>query len=412
MKYVFPLSQKKLATTIEFFPTPFYLYDEVGMRKTIKALNKAFSWNNNFKEYFAVKATPNPHILRILLSEGAGADCSSLAELKLANMVGIRGENIMFTSNNTTTEEFAKAYSLGAIINLDDATHIKAIEQLKKVPKTICFRYNPGALRKGTSIMGSPHESKYGMTKPQLFEAYKRAKKLGVQRFGLHTMIISNELNANYFVETARMMFLLVEEVFKKTGVQIDFVDLGGGIGIPYTPDQKPVNIAKLGLEVEKQYKNHVLKKGLKPFAIFLECGRFVTGPHGYLVTRAINSKDIYRKYIGVDASMADLMRPGMYGAYHHITVVGKERDPKAKTYDVVGSLCENNDKFAVLRKLPPIINGDILIIHDVGAHGHAMGFNYNGKLRHAELLLEKSGKVKMIRRAETLNDYFATLKF
>lgn len=412
MKYSFPVSQEKLGRVVAKFPTPFYLYDEDGVRKTIRSLRAAFAWNTSFKEYFAVKATPNPHILRLLKSEHAGADCSSLAELTLAEQVGLRGEEIMFTSNNTTQEEFMKAQSLGAIINLDDITHLEAIEKLKKQPQLLCFRYNPGPLRKGTSIMGSPQEAKYGMTKRQLFEGYARAKKGGVKRFGLHTMIISNELNSAYFIKTAAMMFTLVEEIFKKTGVQIEFVNLGGGIGIPYRPEQQPIDIKRLGEEVRKKYVQLVLKKKIKPFALFLECGRYITGPHGYLVTKAINTKDIYRNYIGVDASMADLMRPGMYGAYHHITVLGKEKKPCTQKYDVVGSLCENNDKFAIQRRLPKIEKGDILILHDVGAHGHAMGFNYNGKLRHAELLLQRSGSVTMIRRAETLKDYFATLKF
>jgi len=412
VKSDFLLSQQALKSVIKRYPTPFYLYDEVGIRQTARSLTKAFSWNKGFKEYFAVKATPNPHILEILKSEGCGADCSSVPELLLADMAKMKGEEIMYTSNNTPADEFVKANGLGAILNLDDITHLDKLERTMKLPKTLSLRYNPGPLREGTSIMGTPETSKFGMTKAQLMEGYRRAKKNGVERFGLHTMIISNELNESYFVKTARMMFQLVAQIYKETGVSIDFVNLGGGIGIPYEPGQKEVDIMSLGRYVRKEYAAVVAKHKIKPLSLFLECGRYITGPHGYLVTKAINTKDIYRKYIGVDASMADLMRPGMYGAYHHMTVIGKEKKQLSYTYDVVGSLCENNDKFAIQRKLPAIAIGDVLVIHDAGAHGHAMGFNYNGKLRHAELLLKQSGKVELIRRAETLKDHFATLSF
>ncbi len=406
-----PFSKQLLVKLIEQYPTPFYLYDEKGIRNTIRTLQKAFAWNEGFREHFAVKATPNPSILSIMKDEGLGLDCSSLPELLLAQKVGYRGDMIMFSSNNTPLEDFKKAKQLNALINFDDTSHIGIVHKTIGLPKKVVLRYNPGATRSGTSIMGAPKEAKFGMTKAQIFESLKLLKKLGVVEFGLHTMIISNELNAKYFIDTAAMMFDLLVEVKKKTGIEISSVNLGGGIGIPYRPEEMPVDIEKIGRATKRLY-NQTLKKNVKPFAIHLECGRYITGPHGYLLTKVVHFKNIYKQYAGVDASMADLMRPGMYGAYHHITVPGKENKLRNHSYDIVGSLCENNDKFAVDRKLPELTYGDLLIIHDAGAHGHAMGFNYNGKLRSAEYLLQSAGKVKMIRRAETVDDYFATLKF
>ncbi|WP_019851553.1 diaminopimelate decarboxylase [Desulfitobacterium sp. PCE1] len=407
-----PFNQEQLRKIIADYGTPFHIYDEVAIRKNAQRLQAAFAWAPEFKEYFAVKALPNPHILKILREEGFGADCSSLAELILAEKAGITEENIILTSNNTPADEFQKAKDLWAIINLDDITHIDYLEKHAGLPEVISFRYNPGFLREGNAIIGSPEESKYGLTKEQLFQAYEIVRDKGVKRFGLHTMIISNELNPDFFIETAEMMFELAIELKERLGIRLEFVNFGGGIGIPYRPEQEPVNLETIGEGVRKVYEEKILPNGLDPLRICLECGRMVTGPFGYLVTQVIHRKDIYKHYIGVDASMADLMRPGIYGAYHHVTVLGKENLPKDHIYDVTGSLCENNDKFAVDRELPRIDIGDILVIHDTGAHGHAMGFNYNGKLRHAELLLQGDGSVKLIRRAETLEDYFATLDF
>lgn len=389
-------------------PTPFYVYDELGIRKTAQELLTAFSWNNNFINYFAVKALPNPSILKILKETGMGADCSSLAELILAEKCGFSGNKIMFTSNNTSAEEYQKAAQLGAIINLDDISHIQFLETaLDKIPSTICFRYNPGPARAGNEIIGKPSEAKFGLTKEQILEAYKVCKEKGVKEFGLHTMIASNELNMSYFVDTAKMLFDLAKEIQETNNIHIDFINMGGGLGIPYRPDQAPLDLSGLSRKIETLFNNSFGTTGPK---LFMECGRYITGPHGYVVTRAIHQKHTYRNYIGVDATMATLMRPGMYGAYHHISVLGKEADTEDHVYDVTGSLCENNDKFAVQRSLPKIDNGDLLVIHDAGAHGHAMGFNYNGKLRAAEILLEPNRTFSLIRRAETLDDYFSTL--
>lgn len=407
-----PFNLEQLQKIREDYGTPFHIYDEEAIRKNAQRLQAAFAWAPGFKEYFAVKALPNPYILKVLREEGFGADCSSLAELILAEKAGITEENIMLTSNNTPAEEFQKAKDLWAIINLDDITHIDYLEKHTGLPEVLSFRYNPGSLRAGNAIIGNPEESKYGLTKEQLFQAYEIVRDKGVKRFGLHTMIISNELNPDFFIETAEMMFDLAIELKEKLGIRLEFVNFGGGIGIPYRPEQEPVNLETIGEGVRKVYEEKIVAKGLDPLRICLECGRMVTGPYGYLVTQVLHRKDTYKNYIGVDASMSDLMRPGIYGAYHHITVMGKEDLPKDHIYDVTGSLCENNDKFAVDRELPRIDIGDILVIHDTGAHGHAMGFNYNGKLRHAELLLQADGSVKLIRRAETLEDYFATLDF
>lgn len=392
--------------------TPFYLYDERGIRESARRLNAAFAWCPGFREYFAVKATPNPHILRILQQEGLGADCSSYPELLLSERVGLSGEDIMFTSNNTQASEYRAARQIGAIINLDDITHIDYLRESAGLPEVICFRYNPGSAREGNVIIGRPEEAKYGFTESQLFEGYRRLRESGVRRFGLHTMVASNELNGDFFIETARMVFDLAVRIQADSGVRIEFVNLGGGIGIPYRPEQKPVDLNYVGQGVRLLYDEMIVPAGLAPMKVMMENGRMITGPHGFLVTTAIHHKHIYRDYVGVDACMSNLMRPGMYGAYHHITVPGKEHLPHDRIVDVVGSLCENNDKFAINRPLPPVSRGDLLVIHDAGAHGHAMGFQYNGKLRCAELLLQENGQVRQIRRAETPDDYFATLDF
>lgn len=410
-KKTVPLTENEMREIINDHPTPFHLYDEKAIRANLRAFNDAFAWAPDFRNFFAVKATPNPHLLKIFKEEGWGVDCSSLPELILAHEVGFEGDEIMFSSNNTPMKEFSYALEIGATLNLDDISHIEYIEREHALPKTICFRYNPGPLREGNDIIGKPEEAKYGLTRDQIFEAYATMKMKGAETFGLHTMIASNEINPDYFAETARMMFELVVEIHEETGVRIDFVDLGGGIGIPYRPEDVPMDFTYLSKLIQDMYEATIVPAGLDPLKITFECGRMVTGPYGYLVTQAIHYKDTYRNYIGVDASMANLMRPGMYGAYHHITVLGKEDAPKDKIYDVVGGLCENNDKFAIQRPLPEIEEGDILVIHDTGAHGHAMGFNYNGKLRSAELLLREDGSVDLIRRAETIDDYFATLK-
>ncbi len=411
----FPLSHAQLVELAKKFPTPFYIYDEKAIRENVKYFYKAFSIFPSFTEYFAVKALPNPYILKVLESEGCGGDCSSLPELMLCEKSGITGRRIMFTSNDTPAQEFVYAQKLGAIINLDDITHIDFLKNALggKLPDTICFRYNPGPLKEGgNSIIGKPEEAKYGLTKEQMIQAYKICKAEGVKHFGIHTMVASNELNPDFFVDTARIVFELILEVQKECGVNIEFADLGGGVGIPYRPGQKKVDLDYVAKGIKVLYDKMIVPAGLDPLKLCFECGRPITGPYGWLVTKAIHEKNIYRNYIGVDASMADLMRPGMYGAYHEVTVSGKENAPKDYVYDVSGSLCENCDKFAVQRNLPKIETGDLLIIHDAGAHGRAMGFNYNGKLRAGELLLRSDGSVKEIRRRETVEDYFATLDF
>lgn len=411
----FPLSHSQLVELAKKFPTPFYIYDEKAIRENVKYFYKAFSIFPSFTEYFAVKALPNPYILKVLESEGCGGDCSSLPELMLCEKSGITGRRIMFTSNDTPAQEFVYAQKLGAIINLDDITHIDFLKNALggKLPDTICFRYNPGPLKEGgNSIIGKPEEAKYGLTKEQMIHAYKICKAEGVKHFGIHTMVASNELNPDFFVDTARIVFELILEVQKECGVNIEFADLGGGVGIPYRPGQKKIDLDYVAKGIKVLYDKMIVPAGLDPLKLCFECGRPITGPYGWLVTKAIHEKNIYRNYIGVDASMADLMRPGMYGAYHEVTVSGKENAPKDYVYDVSGSLCENCDKFAVQRNLPKIEMGDLLIIHDAGAHGRAMGFNYNGKLRAGELLLRSDGTVKEIRRRETIEDYFATLDF
>ena len=407
-----PFTKQKILEIIKKYPTPFHIYDEKAIRENAREFLKEFSILEGFKQFFAVKANPNPYILEILKQEGMGVDCSSYSELEMAERIGIRGEEIMFSSNDTPKEDFTKARQLGAIINLDDISHIDFLEKAAGIPKLICFRFNPGAARKGNEIIGKPEEAKYGLTREQMFWAYKIAKKKGAKRFGMHTMIVSNELNEDYFIETARMMFELAVDVYNKIGVKVEFVNLGGGIGIPYKPEQEPVSYKRVAEGVKKAYNEIIVKNNLNPTRIFTEYGRVITGPYGYLVTKVNHIKHIYKDYVGTDACMANLMRPGMYGAYHHITVLGKENIPKNHVYDVTGSLCENNDKFAINRQLPEIVPEDILVIHDTGAHGFAMGFNYNGKLRSAELLLRTGGNVLQIRRAETVEDYFTTLDF
>ncbi len=407
-----PFTKADIQQIMTEYPTPFHIYDEEGIVNNMKSFLNAFAWAPAFKNYFAVKATPNPHILKLLAGLGVGGDCSSIAELILCEKVGITGEDIVFSSNDTPYYEYEKALSLGAIINLDDITHIAYLEKHHgKLPEFLCFRYNPGPLKSGgNAIIGLPEEAKYGMTKEQIIEAVLYCKDRGVKRFGLHTMVISNELQLTSLIGTAELMFDLALEVKKRTGIEVSFIDFGGGIGIPYELEQEPVNYMELGKNIERLYNEKIVQTGHSTVALAFECGRMVTGPYGYLVTTALHKKEIYKNYIGLDACMADLMRPALYGSYHHITVLGKEDEPLAYTYDVTGSLCENNDKFAIDRKLPKIDMGDIVVIHDTGAHGHSMGFNYNGKLRSAELLLHEDGSVTKIRRAETLDDLFATL--
>ena len=407
-----PFDKKKIDEIIKIHPTPFHVYDEKGIRDNAKRLTEAFSWAPGFREYFAVKANPNPYIVKVMREEGFGADCSSLPELMLAEKAGIKGEMIMLTSNDTPVSEFEYAKKLGAILNLDDITHIDFVDSNIGLPEVISFRYNPGPLKGGNAIIGVPEEAKYGLTRDQLFDAYKIVKQRGVKRFGLHTMIASNELNADYFVDTAEILFDLVCDLSKTIGIDFEFVNLGGGFGIPYRPGDKPLDLEYISEKIHEAYKEKIESRGLKPLRICMESGRLMTGPYGFLVTTAIHKKEIYKDYIGVDACMADLMRPALYGAYHHITVLGKENENQIKRYDVTGSLCENNDKFAIDRMLPVIERGDILVMHDTGAHGYAMGFNYNGKLRSAEFLLKEDGSVQKIRRAETVDDYFATLDF
>lgn len=405
-----PFTRELIETVERQFPTPFHIYDEAGIRANARRLQAAFAWNPGFREYFAVKACPNPYLLKIMQAEGFGADCSSLPELLLAEQVGIVGEGIMFTSNATPADEFVKARALAAIVNLDDLSHLAFLEQTAGLPELICFRYNPGPLKGGNAIIGQPEEAKYGFTREQLFEGYRIAKAKGVKRFGLHTMVASNELNFQYFVDTAELLFDLVVEISRQVGITFEFVNIGGGIGIPYKPEQEAVDLERVGAGIRRAYEQRLLAQGHPALKLYLECGRMITGPYGYLVTRVRHIKNTYKRYAGLDACMANLMRPALYGSYHHITVMGKEQQPATVKYDVTGSLCENNDKFAIDRMLPELAPGDLLVIHDAGAHGHAMGFQYNGKLRSAELLLRADGRVVPIRRAETAADYFATL--
>lgn len=407
-----PFSLEKIKEITEKYPTPFHIYDEKGILENARRMKEAFSWIPGFKNYYAVKACPNPSILEILKNEGFGADCSSLPELVLSDRAGIKGEDIMFTSNDTPVEEFAKAEELGAIINLDDIRHLEKLEKSAGVPELICFRYNPGSARQGNVIIGKPEEAKYGLTYDQIMEAYPLARDKGAKRFGLHTMVASNELDPAYFVETARMLFELAVQLKEKFDIRLEFVNMGGGVGIPYRPEEKPVDLDIVSSGMKEVYERLIVPAGLDPLRIVFECGRVITGPYGYLVSEVRQVVKKYKDYVGLDACMTNLMRPALYGAYHHITVLGKENAEATETYDVTGSLCENNDKFAMDRRLPGIEEGDFLVIHDAGAHGYAMGFNYNGKLKSAELLLKEDGSVKLIRRAETMDDYFATLEF
>jgi diaminopimelate decarboxylase len=407
-----PFTKKQIEELMKKHPTPFYIYEEAGIRESARKLINSFSWNNGFKEYFAVKALPNPEILRILKEEGCGADCSAYPELLIADQAGVTGEDIMFSSNDTPANEFIEAKKRGAIINLDDIQHLDYLERSAGLPELISFRYNPKTFEHGNAIIGSPAEAKYGLTKEQLFGGYKRAKEMGVNKFGLHTMFLSNELNSDYFVEAIRELFLVARDIQEKISVSFEFINLGGGLGIPYKPQDKEFDIKGFSRGVREAFGNILKPQNGAPIKLYMECGRYITGPHGYLVSSVRQIKETYKKYVGLDACMANLMRPAMYGAYHSLTVLGKENEPKNFTYDVVGSLCENNDKFAIDRELPEIKPDDIIVIHDVGAHGHAMGFNYNGKLRSAEFLMSPEWQFKMIRRAETPDDYFATLKF
>ena len=407
-----PFSKRQLEKILEKNPTPFHIYDERGIRDYARKFIKAFSWNPGFKEFYAIKSAPNPYLMKVMREEGFGIDCSSMAELVIAEKLGMKGDEIMFTSNDTPAYEYKKAVDLGAIINLDDISHIEYLEKHVGIPDIVCFRYNPGSLKEGNTIIGHPEEAKYGFTREQLFEGYRMLKEKGVKRFGLHTMVASNELDTSYFVETAQILFDLIVELKQRVGIQIEFANLGGGIGIPYRPGDVAVDLDFMSRGIEKLYQEKIVANGLEPLRLYFESGRAMTGPYGFLVTKVLHIKKTYKQYVGLDASMANLMRPALYGSYHHITVIGKEDQPLDQVYDVTGSLCENNDKFAINRHLPVMEPGDVVVIHDTGAHGHSMGFNYNGKLRSAELLLRESGEVVQIRRAETLEDYFGTLDF
>ena len=411
-KKTFPLSLEKLREVVKKYPTPFHIYDEKAIRENIRTFQKAFSWAPKYREQFAVKALPNPRILQILHEEGAGTDNSSLAELILSDVAGYRGEELLLTSNDTPADEFQKAIELGAIINLDDISHLEYLEKNAGLPKCICFRYNPGNLVEGNDIIGKPTEAKFGLTHDQMIEGYRLAKEKGVKRFGLHTMVASNERRTEAFLLTARLMFSLARELKEKLDIHVEFVNLGGGFGIPYRPEEEPLNFEEIGEGIHQLYEKMMVPYGLGDVAILTESGRAITGPAGWLVSTAIHEKKTYKDYIGLDSCMANLMRPAMYGAYHHITIAGKEDAPCDHTYDITGSLCENNDKFCIDRKLPKIDIGDLVIIHDTGAHGSAMGFNYNGKLWCKELLLREDGSIELIRREETIDDYFATLRY
>ena len=411
MKKIPFVTKEQVEEIVKTYPTPFHLYDEKGIRENAKAVKEAFSWNPGFREYFAVKATPNPFLLKILKEYDMGCDCSSYTELMLSKSCGFDGKHIMFSSNDTPAEEFVYADKLGAIINLDDFTHIDFLEEtIGHIPETISCRYNPGGIFElSNGIMDNPGDSKYGMTKAQLFDAFKILKSKGAKYFGIHAFLASNTVTNEYYPKLAKQLFELVVELKNETGCDIKFVNLSGGVGVPYKPDQTPNDIYAIGEGVHQAYDEVLVPAGMGDVAIYSEMGRFMMAPYGCLVTKAIHEKHIYKEYIGVDACAANLMRPAIYGSYHHITVLGKEDEPCDQVYDVVGSLCENCDKFAIDRELPKIDMGDYLVIHDTGAHGFSMGYNYNGKLRSAELLLQEDGSVKMIRRAETPADYFAT---
>lgn len=408
------LTLEQVKEIVKTYPTPWHIYDEKGIRENAKRLKEAFGWNKGFKEYFAVKATPNPFILNILKEYDCGVDCSSMIELEMSDACGFHGKDIMFSSNETPVEEFKFANDLGAIINLDDITHIKYVEEVcGKLPETMSARYNPGGVfTMSNGIMDNPGDAKYGMTPEQLIEAFKIMQSKGVKHFGIHAFLASNTVTNEYYPKLAGELFEFAVRIKNETGISVEFINLSGGIGIPYTPDKEPNDIFEISKGVKKVYEEVLEANGIMDVAIFTELGRYMLAPYGALVTEAIHEKNTYKHYIGVDACASNLMRPAMYGAYHHLTVLGKENDEASEVYDVVGSLCENNDKFAIDRKLPKIERGDYIYIHDTGAHGFAMGYNYNGKLRSAELLLKEDGSVKMIRRAETAKDYFATFDF
>ncbi len=412
MKKTF-VTREQLLEITKKYPTPFHIYDEKGIRENARQLNAAFAWNKGFKEYFAVKATPNPYIINILKEEGCGVDCSSLTELMMSEALGFSGEEIMFSSNATPAEEFVKADQLKAIINLDDYTHIDFLEKTVGIPETICCRYNPGGVFKtANGIMDNPGDAKYGFTKEQMIDGFIKLKAKGAKYFGIHSFLASNTVSDEYYPTLAAILFELAVEIQQKTGVAIKFINLSGGVGIPYKPDEPSNDIMRIGEGVRKAFEEILVPAGLGEVSIFTELGRYMLAPYGHLVATAIHEKHIYKEYIGLDACAVNLMRPAMYGAYHHITVMGKENEPCDQKYDITGSLCENNDKFAIDRMLPKIDIGDLLVIHDTGAHGYAMGYNYNGKLRSAELLLKEDGSVQLIRRAETPKDYFATFDF
>lgn len=417
MKHPF-VSKDLLVEIAERYPTPFHLYDEAGIRRNAEAVLEAFSWNPGFREYFAVKANPNPSVVRVLTDLGCGCDCSSYTELLLADALGVTGERIMFSSNDTPAGDFRLARGLGAVVNFDDISHIPFFEEVAgPVPATVSCRFNPGGLfRLANGIMDNPGESKYGMTEPQLFEAYRMLRDRGAREFGLHAFLASNTHGDDYYPALARILFELAVRLSRECGVHVGFVNLSGGVGIPYHPDEEPCDIAAIGEGVRRAYEEVLVPAGMGDVAVYAEMGRFMTGPYGCLVTRAIHEKRIHKDYLGVDACAVDLIRPAMYGAYHHITVMGQAGGPDksgweaTRTYDVTGCLCENNDKFAVDRELPEVDLGDLLVIHDTGAHGHAMGYNYNGRLRSAEVLLHEDGSTELVRRAERPADYFATL--
>ena len=412
MKKTSFLTLEKAKEIIQTIPTPFHIYDEAGIRRNARALKEAFAWNKGFREYFAVKATPNPYILKVLHEEGCGCDCSSYTELLLAEGIGLSGHDIMFSSNVTPALDMKKAYELGAYINLDDATHVEFLHNVAgSVPETVCLRYNPGgSFSLGNTIMDMPRDAKYGMTEDQMAGAINRLMALGTKHFGIHAFLASNTTTNDYYPELASQLFRLAVRLRNATSCHISFVNLSGGVGVDYRPEQPSSNIAVIGEGVRQRYEQILKPEGMDDIAIFTELGRFMLAPYGHLVSTVLHQKHIYREYVGLDACAADLMRPAMYGAYHHITVLGKEDAILDHVYDVTGGLCENNDKFAIERSLPAIDIGDILVIHDTGAHGHAMGYNYNGKLRSAEVLLKEDGSFKLIRRAETPADYFATL--
>lgn len=404
------VTKEQIEEIVKTYPTPFHIYDEKGLRENLRAVKEAFAWNRGYREYFAIKANPNPFLINIMKEYGCGCDCSSLTELMLADALGFQGEEIMFSSNDTPAEEYIFADKMGATINLDDITHIPFLESLTSLPKTLSCRFNPGGLfQMSNGIMDNPGDSKYGFTTEQMFEGFRMLKAKGVEHFGIHAFLASNTVTNEYYPMLAKKLFALAVELKEQTGADIRFINLSGGVGIPYSPDQTPNDIRAIGAGVEKVFNEVLVPAGMGDVAIYTEMGRFMTGPYGALVTKAIHEKHTHKEYIGCDACAVDLMRPAMYGAYHHITVLGKEQAPCDHKYDVTGSLCENNDKFAVDRMLPEISMGDYLFIHDTGAHGYAMGYNYNGKLKSAELLLKEDGSVQLIRRAETPKDYFAT---